>query len=152
MLKNRLYAFGQSALFCAFAAVYFLTHGSPLFRWQHAQVVADVFCFVGLACILVSIRSLRGVVQVSPEPRAAGHLVTSGLYRWMRHPIYTGVVIALIGLFLKKPTAIVGGTTLAIIVFLWLKSHYEERLLSAAYENYGAYRTTSWGLFPGFRG
>ena len=150
--KNRLYAVGQTSLLILFGVLYFLTDGRRLFAGNVAQNVGQALCFAGLALILVAIASLRDVIQVSPEPRASGVLVTGGIYRWLRHPIYTGVLIAIAGLFLKKPTVIIAIACVAVAVFLWLKTRYEEFLLTGTYPDYRTYRSTSWGLFPGFKG
>lgn len=68
-------------------------------------------------------------------------LVHSGPYRLVRHPIYTGCLIAALG------TAIAFGETrdlLAlpiIVVGFWLKLHSEERLLTSKFgDRYAAYR------------
>ncbi len=50
-------------------------------------------------------REYAGVIQIAPEPRADGQLVTRGVYSRLRHPIYTAIVILVIGLFLGKRSA-----------------------------------------------
>jgi protein-S-isoprenylcysteine O-methyltransferase Ste14 len=85
-------------------------------------------------------------------------LVTTGLYRWIRHPIYTGILLAMVG------TALIGGqvrgclaTALALAAF-YFKSRREERFLheefGSSYEDH-ARRTgmflpklTSWKNTP----
>lgn len=93
--------------------------------------------------------SLREVIQINPEPKAGGHLVTSGLYRWLRHPIYTAILIVIVGLWLRQPTLLLLGVSLAVIGFLVFKTRYEERLLSERYPDYARYRRHSSGIIPG---
>jgi protein-S-isoprenylcysteine O-methyltransferase Ste14 len=50
--------------------------------------------------------SLRRVIQVAPEPKAGGHLVTSGVDRWLRHPIRTANVLIVVALLVRKPTLV----------------------------------------------
>jgi protein-S-isoprenylcysteine O-methyltransferase Ste14 len=90
------------------------------------------------------------VMQVSPEPKADGHLVTRGVYRWLRHPMYTGITLLVIGLALRTPTLWVAVAGVALIALLLVKARFEERLLAARYPDYPAYRSRTWGvLTPG---
>lgn len=68
-------------------------------------------------------------------------LVDTGPYALVRHPIYTGIVIALVATAATEATivALLGATF--ITIGLWVKAHAEERFLSAeldpdAYESY----------------
>jgi protein-S-isoprenylcysteine O-methyltransferase Ste14 len=58
-------------------------------------------------------------------------LVDTGPYALVRHPIYTGIVIALVATAATEATivALLGATF--ITVGLWVKAHAEERFLSA---------------------
>jgi len=89
------------------------------------------------------------VIQVAPEPRAGGHLVTSGIYTYLRHPIYTAILILVAGLFLRKPTAFMGLVSAITIIFFLLKVRVEEKLLLARYPEYGEYKRRAWGIIPG---
>jgi protein-S-isoprenylcysteine O-methyltransferase Ste14 len=82
-----------------------------------------------------------------------GHrLIRSGPYASVRHPIYTGMLLAAIG------TALVIGEwrgVLAVVV-IWAahsrKAVREERLMTAEFgEEYAAYRRSTGFLFPRFR-
>jgi protein-S-isoprenylcysteine O-methyltransferase Ste14 len=79
----------------------------------------------------------------SADPRIARDhdLVRRGPYRLVRHPIYTGMVVASIG------TAIAFGQLRDLLalpllcVGLWLKARAEERLLLSEFgDRYTAYR------------
>ena len=68
-------------------------------------------------------------------------LVDSGPYALVRHPIYTGIIIALVATAATEatPVALLGAAIIAI--GLWVKARAEERFLAAelgpdAYESY----------------
>jgi protein-S-isoprenylcysteine O-methyltransferase Ste14 len=76
-------------------------------------------------------------------------IVRSGPYRWIRHPIYTGLLLAIAG------TALACGEwrgllALAVVVpALWRKLRLEERWLEGAFgAAYAEYRATTWALLP----
>jgi len=77
-------------------------------------------------------------------------LIRSGPYKWLRHPIYTGLLTMYVG------TAIVTGEWLALIGLMiaafayWRKIRLEEASLNVAFgTEYDAYRRGTWALVPG---
>jgi protein-S-isoprenylcysteine O-methyltransferase Ste14 len=148
---SKVYAVGQTVLLLAFAAVFLFAPGRRLFPPGMPGVVGLVLCAAGLLLMLLGLASIRGNVQIEPEPRAGAHLVTTGAYRYLRHPIYTAIVVLVIGLFLRRPTLRIGLMGVLVIAFLAVKVRFEERRLQATYPEYREYRTRSWGLIPGLR-
>jgi protein-S-isoprenylcysteine O-methyltransferase Ste14 len=76
-------------------------------------------------------------------------LITRGPYRWVRHPIYTGMLVGLLG------TAVVGGTFGSFFAFcmttlaLWVKLRTEEQFMVETFgEQYRAYRRRVKALIP----
>ncbi len=67
-------------------------------------------------------------------------LVTNGIYKYIRHPLYSSLLLLTWGIFFKNPT--VTGTTLAVIasVFLLFTAKADEaeciRFFGAAYTDY----------------
>jgi len=78
-------------------------------------------------------------------------LIDGGPYRFLRHPSYTGALMALIGLGL----AIGNTVSLAVIVVLTVpvflhRIRLEERVLAEAFgARWQAYRARTWRLVPG---
>jgi len=77
------------------------------------------------------------------------HLIQTGPYRWIRHPIYTGILTGVAG------TAIALGqmrgfiALLALTIIYWLKSRREERLLMTQFsDEYVQYRKQAGALLP----
>lgn len=85
-----------------------------------------------------------------PSPIADGELVTHGLYGIVRHPIYTAVLLLITGALLRTPSLTGGVVLVAAVVFFDRKAAYEERLLTATYPDYAAYReAVPHRLLPG---
>jgi protein-S-isoprenylcysteine O-methyltransferase Ste14 len=145
---SRNYAVAQTLLLFAFAGAFFMDTGPRLFTAGTPGTVGAVLCSVGLLLMLLAFVSIGGSIQIAPEPRVGGQLVTRGVYRRLRHPIYTAIVVLVVGLFLRKPTvpmAIVGAF---VIVFLVVKARFEETLLLARYPEYAEYRRRTLGIVP----
>jgi len=148
--SNR-YALAQTILLIFFAAIIFLTPKDYLFVSGTATVAGNALCGAGLLVIILAFTSLRGAIQIAPEPKQGAHLVETGIYKYFRHPIYTGIIFCLIGLFLRQPTVWVAFATAMVILFLFFKARLEEKLLLDVYPGYADYRLKTWGLFPGLR-
>ncbi|HEY5254881.1 MAG TPA: isoprenylcysteine carboxylmethyltransferase family protein, partial [Acidobacteriaceae bacterium] len=90
-------------------------------------------------------RNWSGIVTVKEDHT----LITRGPYAWVRHPIYTGILLALLG------TAVTLGTILnfvevPVVAFaFWLKLRTEERFMLETFgEQYAAYRHHVKALIP----
>jgi protein-S-isoprenylcysteine O-methyltransferase Ste14 len=140
------YALAQTLLLIAFAAVFFFFPGPLLFVSRTALRAGTIVCAAALLVLVVSMITLRRVIQVAPAPKEGGHLVVAGIYRWLRHPIYTAMVVLLVGLWLRQPTLATGAAAAVVIAFLNVKARYEESLLQAAFPDYAAYRARTFGV------
>jgi protein-S-isoprenylcysteine O-methyltransferase Ste14 len=150
-LRSRIYATGQNLLLALFAAVVLFDRRPPLFASTAARDIGLGLCAIGIVLMLAAILALRRVIQIAPEPRPDGHLITAGVYALMRHPIYTAILLVVAGLFLRRPTTALAISAAAVAIFLFLKASFEERLLATRYPEYVEYCRRSWGLIPGFR-
>ena len=82
--------------------------------------------------------------------KQAHSLIRSGPYRHVRHPIYTGILLACVGsaLTLAEWRGLLA--VLLIAVALIFKLRREERWMLERFGNdYAEYRKTSWALLPG---
>jgi protein-S-isoprenylcysteine O-methyltransferase Ste14 len=90
----------------------------------------------------------RSRLSVLPDVAPGSVLIREGPYRWLRHPMYTAVLLVLLALVLAQPDGwrmLVWGLLLTTLVW---KLHYEEALLAARFEEYPAYWASTWRLVP----
>ncbi len=74
-------------------------------------------------------------------------LVTTGIYRHIRHPIYTGDVLLLLGLELTLNSWLVLGI-LPVLIFVRRQARAEEAMLTATFPGYEAYRQRTRMFIP----
>ena len=80
---------------------------------------------------------LRRNFSVEPEAR---DLVTTGPYRWARHPIYAVYLLINAGILLGHPTIPLAMVLAAWLVLLLFRVGYEEQVLATAFPQYREYR------------
>ncbi len=104
-----------------------------LLRWTGLLLVC-LGCFLALGALA----QLRGVENID-------HLVTTGLFARLRHPMYTGFVLWIVGwaTFHGAVVSLLPGLLVVVNVQHWRR--LEEAKLEAAYgEAYRAYRQSTW--------
>ena len=98
------------------------------------QVTGAVLLFGGIALLAAAQLNLGASWRIGIKEDEAPGLVTGGLYRWCRHPIYLGFLTALAGYTALLPTA---------LSFLLLAGAYLGARLQAAAEE--AYLERTYG-------
>jgi protein-S-isoprenylcysteine O-methyltransferase Ste14 len=108
------------------------------------------------AVILIAIVHAELGRNFSPtlRPRPGHTLVTTGLYRWARHPMYTAYLLLFAGAFLLSADWVIGVTGMGIILtHMTVRVRREERILigrfGQAYLDY-AQRTSRFVPLPRF--
>ncbi|TXF98900.1 isoprenylcysteine carboxylmethyltransferase family protein [Massilia arenae] len=111
-------------------------------------VLGAVGVLGGIAVLGSSVVSLGKSLTPFPRPRPKAQLVTSGAYRLVRHPIYFGLLLAVLGISLLtfSPLRIV--STLLLGVFFDCKATREETWLLERYPDYSAYQKKVKKLLP----
>jgi protein-S-isoprenylcysteine O-methyltransferase Ste14 len=112
------------------------------------RIVGAVVILGGGCLGTLGILSLGRNLTAFPKPKEGGYLVSTGVYRLVRHPIYSGIIFGSLGWALLTNTLL--GIGLAVVLFLFfdLKSRREERWLSEAYSDYPAYQKRVKKLVP----
>lgn len=104
---------------------------------------------IGMAIRILGMAQLgqlfSGYVTLQPEH----HLITSGCYRWVRHPIYSGSLLAFAGFLFVFRSQLVLIAVPAYLIGTLLRIADEEKLLADTFgEEFARYRERTWRLFP----
>lgn len=144
--SDRTWVIGQSGLMLA-VVILGVTHRGA---WQSdAGFAAGAALFaLGAVAGVRGVRALGGNRTPNPTPKADAELVQHGIYRHIRHPLYSSVMLAALGwaLLWQSIAALAAGAGLCI--FFDAKARLEERLLLARFPEYAAYRARTWRFLP----
>jgi protein-S-isoprenylcysteine O-methyltransferase Ste14 len=111
-----------------------------------AAALAELGLAVGLWALWAN---PPGNFNIRPTPRVGGQLVARGPYRWIRHPMYTSVLLCGLAAALNASTLSAWLALLALVAVLLGKARLEERWMAQAHPGYAAYRRATWWLLPG---
>jgi protein-S-isoprenylcysteine O-methyltransferase len=138
----------------AIIAAFLLPH-LPVFHFVNFAPVSPALSIAGVVltlaghALLVAARHTLGDNWSQMVSAKEGHeLVTGGPYRYIRHPMYTGTLIALTG-----SAIVVGGPFVFVLLvltplFLW-RTGAEDRLMAQLFPNeHPAYKARTKKLIP----
>ncbi len=117
---------------------------TPIIGWVLAGFVICGFMFVWWARI-----HLGQLWSSSVTRKEHHHVVNSGPYAIVRHPIYTGLLIAIVGTMLMRTTIITVTGSALIAAGIYVKARVEEEFLRQQLgESYEAYARQVSMLVP----
>jgi protein-S-isoprenylcysteine O-methyltransferase Ste14 len=103
---------------------------------------------VGFVLVAISAIELGRALTAHPSPKRSATLRSGGLYRLMRHPMYTGVMALSIGSALPSGSALRVAGTIGLIILFNIKSRFEERALAEHFAGYPAYANVTPRFIP----
>ncbi len=116
--------------------------------YQLVSVIGIVITIIGVLVSITALLQLNKNLFPFPTPKEGTSLIKNGLYKYVRHPIYTGILATLLGY------SIYSGSGYKFIIFLLLyilffyKSIYEEKQLSIVFKEYVKYKTDTGRFSP----
>ena len=130
---------------------------SPVFSFAEyplrlGPLVAGVICLaIGLWLFYRSHADLGANWSVTLEVREQHRLITQGVYRRIRHPMYSALLLYSAGQALVIPNWVAGPANLvAFAILLSLRVHPEEQMISEAFgEAYAEHAARTKRLVPG---
>lgn len=102
----------------------------------------------GVVLGLWAIAAMRFKVSVFPEVHSGQRLYAGGPYQFIRHPMYTAVLLTTLTWVSSRPDIIAVALWLLLLADLLLKLRYEEQKLSAHFPEYAAYMHRTKRLIP----
>jgi protein-S-isoprenylcysteine O-methyltransferase Ste14 len=147
------------AIIAAFGAAYilwFVVIGlDHRFMWTGTPLIVQILgaALIGAGMVLVweTFRSNTfATTQVRVQTERAQTVVDFGPYRYIRHPMYAGMVLFMIGTALMLGSLWALAATVVLFVMLGLRIRGEEQVLKQDLEGYADYMTkTPWRIVPG---
>lgn len=125
-------------------------------RWFHHRphqlliglYAVNAILLVGGSMNAIGVLTLRRGFTIMSEARV---FVRTGLYRWIRHPLYASHFLIYLGYMLLHFHTV---TVVLYVVFVagqTLRARIEERKMTAAFPEYEEYRRTTGMFFPRIR-
>lgn len=126
-----------------------LAWGAASFERRNAvQLAGAALTALGILLAIAGIARLGRSLTPFPRPLAQARLWQSGVYRFVRHPIYAGLIVASLGWSLSW-LSLPGGALCAVVaLFFDRKSAFEERFLRGHYPEYHGYMRRVRKLIP----
>ncbi len=111
-------------------------------RAPHQTLLCTLLFLTGMALLLSGLAALGASFGIAPADRG---LVSKGPYRWLRHPMYAGELLTVLGALSANPSPWNAGVFVALTIAIVLRIQAEERLISG----YAGYRQrVRWRLIP----
>jgi len=123
------------------------------FKWEflpQKQIIqASPFSFslgiliiiIAFIIMLVSIKDLGRNLSPFPRPINNSNLVTKGIYRFMRHPMYYSLIFISFGVFITKLSIYYLILSISLGLIIKFKISLEEQYLNNKFQNYLLYKT-----------
>jgi len=111
----------------------------------HAATAVE---WLGAAALVIGVVNLGRSLTPLPSPVPHGELRTSGLYRFVRHPIYSAILALTSGIAVRSRSWAVVAATIALTGWFMAKARWEERRLSARYPGYDVYASRTPRFMP----
>lgn len=98
-----------------------------------SQVIGAGAVLAGLAIIVAGSNALGKNLTPLPVPRDSATLSTDGMYKWMRHPLYTGLILISVGIAAVSQDSTRALFALGLTIVLSFKATFEEEQLLAKF-------------------
>lgn len=113
---------------------------APVTNIEYAFVLQSII-MLGMACSGLGVLSLRSSFSIMTEAR---ELITSGIYRYISHPMYLGQFLTYAGI-----TAFHSNTSRWLLYMIFvcsqiLRIRIEENKLTKTFKDYSSYRKSCW--------
>jgi protein-S-isoprenylcysteine O-methyltransferase Ste14 len=114
----------------------YISAAMPLFYFSSMEAsrtvlfVSDILAIIGFLFVSLATIELGASIGISPAKRK---FVSTGIYRWIKHPMYAGYVISEIGMMLVNPLNLILFFISSSLYFL--RARAELKILSTSPRN-----------------
>ena len=115
------------------------------FQWRSP---ASLELLAAAVIFFSAVLAMGNSLSPFPAPATRGTLITAGIFRFVRHPIYTAVMIGALAFAQGTHSPARFVLTLVLIAFFTAKAGHEERLLKTRYPAYEHYAVATKRFIP----
>jgi protein-S-isoprenylcysteine O-methyltransferase Ste14 len=146
--KNRLYSLAFVFIQIIILAGLVLLNNDVGPQTVSFPTAGSILEWVGIAGIVISAYSIRTVLTAEPLPRQYGELSTGGIYSYVRHPMYTSVMLFSLGIAVTGGSVIKFALLGLLTVLFYFKAKFEEKFLLLQYPKYEEYANRTPQFIP----
>jgi protein-S-isoprenylcysteine O-methyltransferase Ste14 len=102
----------------------------------------------GLGVLILSALNLGRSLTAMPNPAERATLKTTGLYRFVRHPLYAGLLALVLGRTVSSGSWTKAALGAALFALILGKARWEEQMLRQRYPEYAEYAARTPRFIP----
>tara|TARA_Y100000589_G_C27052909_1_gene588077 strand:- start:470 stop:955 length:486 start_codon:yes stop_codon:yes gene_type:complete len=111
------------------------------FFWSsYKNYFAILLIMIGMIGIILSIKDLGNNISPFPTPLKNGKLISIGLYKWFRHPMYYSSILISVGIFILNMNIFNLFLTISLIFIFRNKIKIEDEYLKSKYKDFHIYK------------
>ena len=152
MNKFQLKIFLKSAYELILVFSQFFIIGLHFFQWEFipqkqiiqvgtfSYLVGYLIIIAALIILLFAIKDLGRNLSPFPRPIKNSKLITKGIYRFTRHPMYYSLIFISFGIFITKLSIYYLCLSIILVLIIKFKIALEEQYLNNKFKNYLIYK------------
>jgi protein-S-isoprenylcysteine O-methyltransferase Ste14 len=129
----------------------YATDHPVLFELYHSRVASVIglgLAALGLSIFVIAKRTLADQYSPCFESRLPSQIVDVGIYSWIRHPIYTGNVVAMAGFALSTGSVWLALNVALLVGYYRWSARREEESLGREFPRYLEYMSRTHRFVP----
>ena len=152
MTKFQLKLFFKAAYEIILVFLQFFIISLDFFKWEfipEKQIIqvtpfsyflGFLIIIIAFIILLVAIKDLGRNLSPFPRPANNGNLITKGIYRFTRHPMYYSLIFISFGVFITKLSIYYLFLSISLGLIIKFKIALEEQYLKNKFKNYLFYK------------
>ena len=105
-----------------------------------SYLVGFLIIIIAFIILIVAIKDLGRNLSPFPRPINNSNLVTTGIYKFTRHPMYYSVIFISFGVFITKLSIYYLFLSISLVLIIKFKIALEEQYLNNKFKNYLLYK------------
>ena len=105
-----------------------------------SYLVGFLIIIIAFIILLIAIKDLGRNLSPFPRPINKSNLVTKGIYRFTRHPMYYSLIFISVGVFVTKLSIYYLFLSISLCLIIKFKIDLEEQYLNNKFKDYFPYK------------